>query len=68
MAPDIYVAENGLVQQQQGGIFGPREVGCPRVGRCWNGRSGECGWLREHSHTGKREREGQMWQEELLEA
>ena len=44
-----------------GEALGPGNVGCPRVGGCWRGGAGECGWMGEHSYTAKMERAGQMW-------
>ena len=41
--------------------LGPGEVGCPRGVGCLSGGAGECRWVGEHSHTGKGERGGQMW-------
>lgn len=39
----------------------PQQRGMWRVG------AGECGWVGEHSHTGKGEGGGQMWDRGLVE-
>jgi len=44
-----------------GEALGPKAVSYPRVGACWRGGAGECGWVGEHPHTGKEEKAGHMW-------
>jgi hypothetical protein len=65
IAPDTYVAEDGLAgQQREGKSSVPERFDAPRVRGCW---SGECGWKGEHSHIGKRERGGQMSDLSMME-
>ena len=50
-----------------GEALGPGEFRCPTVGGMLDAEAEECGWMVEHSHTGKREGVGRCWMRVVVE-
>lgn len=69
LPPPTYICSKGwhCPTVMGGEALGPGKDWCPRVRGWWSSRAGECGWVREHFHTGKGEGVGQIWDGGLVE-